>query len=78
MFIGDDASQVNQLHWSSQIYADEFKDLRDCNLYSEVTRGLVPPRLREGKSDMGTLRFDSQPNQEVLQVFFTPYVYALM
>ncbi|KAL5064870.1 hypothetical protein RYX36_026607 [Vicia faba] len=71
MFIGDDASQVNQLHWSSQIYVDEFKDLNDCNLFCEVTCGPVPPRLREGKSDMATLRFDSQPNPEVLQVYLT-------
>lgn len=70
MSIGYDASQVNQLDWSAQLYADEFKDLRDCNLYCEVTRGPVPPRLRDGQSDMVALRFDNQPNPEVLQVLY--------
>lgn len=70
MSIGYDASQVNQLRWPAQLYADEFKDLSDCNLYCEVTRGPVPPRLRDGKSDMVALKFDNQPNPEVLQVMY--------
>ncbi|KAJ1438888.1 hypothetical protein SESBI_02659 [Sesbania bispinosa] len=72
--IGYDASQVNELHWSAQLYADEFKDLRDCNLYCEVTHGPVPPRLRGQKSDIVALRFDNQPNPEVLQVYLTTWL----
>ncbi|KEH32002.1 hypothetical protein MtrunA17_Chr4g0061341 [Medicago truncatula] len=72
--IGYDASQVNKLHWSAQLYADEFKDLSDCNLFCEVTCVPVPPRLRDGKSDMGALRFDNQPNPEVLQVYLTSWL----
>ncbi|XP_061346648.1 uncharacterized protein LOC133292269 isoform X1 [Gastrolobium bilobum] len=74
MSIGYDASQVNQLHWSAQLYADEFKDLRDCNLYCEDTHGPVPPRLRDGKSDMVALRFDNKPNPEILQVYLTTWL----
>ncbi|GAU24640.1 hypothetical protein TSUD_208650 [Trifolium subterraneum] len=65
--IGYDASQVNLLHWSARLYADEFKDLSNCNLFCEVTGGPLPPRLKDGKSDMGALRFNSQPNPEVFQ-----------
>ncbi|XP_019430838.1 PREDICTED: uncharacterized protein LOC109338146 isoform X1 [Lupinus angustifolius] len=67
--IGYDTSLVNQLHWSTQLYAGEFDDLRDCNLYCHETCRPVPPRLRDGKSDIADLRFDSQPNPEVLQVY---------
>ncbi|KAK7388883.1 hypothetical protein VNO78_23710 [Psophocarpus tetragonolobus] len=74
MSIGYDTSTVKQLHWSTQLYADEFKDLRDCNLYCEATKGPVPPRLRDGKSDIDALRFDNQPNPEVLQVYLTTWV----
>ncbi|KAK7265850.1 hypothetical protein RJT34_33474 [Clitoria ternatea] len=74
MSIGYDTSQVNQLHWSAELYADEFRDLRDCNLYCEVTHAPVPPRLRDGKSDMVALRFDNQPNPEVLQVYLTTWL----
>lgn len=70
MSIGYDTSEVKQLHWSTQLYDDEFKDLRDCNLYCEVTHGPVPPRFRDGKSDIASLRFDNQPNPEVLQVLY--------
>ncbi|RDX89370.1 hypothetical protein CR513_28917, partial [Mucuna pruriens] len=70
MSIGYDNSEVKQLHWSTQLYDDEFKDLTDCNLYCEVTHGPVPPRLRDGKSDLGALRFDNQPIPEVLQVLY--------
>jgi len=70
MSIGYDPSEVKQLHWSTQLYDDEFKDLRDCNLYCEVTRRPVPPRFRDGKSDIASLRFDNQPNPEVLQVLY--------
>ncbi|KAL2322101.1 hypothetical protein Fmac_026480 [Flemingia macrophylla] len=72
--IGYDTSEVKQLHWSAQLYDDEFRDLRDCNLYCEVTNGPVPPRLRDGKSDIGALRFDNQPNPEVLQVYLTTWL----
>ncbi|CAJ2664630.1 unnamed protein product [Trifolium pratense] len=72
--IGYDASQANQLHWSTQLYADEFKDLSDCNLFCKVTGGPVPPRLKDGKSDMGALRFNSQPNPEVFQVHLTSWL----
>ncbi|XP_004508689.1 uncharacterized protein [Cicer arietinum] len=72
--IGYDASEVNQLHWSDQLYADEFKDLSDCNMYCELIHGPVPPCLRDGKSDMGALRFDNQPNPEVLQVYLTSWL----
>ncbi|KAK7330304.1 hypothetical protein VNO77_24494 [Canavalia gladiata] len=74
MSIGCDTSQVKQLHWSTQLYADEFKDLRECNLYCEVTHGPLPPRLRDGKSDMVALRFDNQPDPEVLQVYLTTWL----
>lgn len=70
MSIGYDTSAVKQLHWSTQLYDEEFKDLRDCNLYCEETHGPVPPRLRDGKSDIDALRFDNQPNPEVLQVLY--------
>ncbi|XP_027331635.1 uncharacterized protein LOC113847012 [Abrus precatorius] len=72
--IGRDTSQVNQLYWSAQLYADEFKDLRNCNLYCEATHGPVSPRLRDGKSNMVALRFDNQPNPEVLQVYLTTWL----
>ncbi|KAH1201467.1 hypothetical protein GmHk_17G048156 [Glycine max] len=65
---------VKQLHWSTQLYDDEFKDLRDCNLYCVVTHGPVPPRLRDGKSGIDALRFDNQPNPEVLQVYLTTWL----
>ncbi|KAK7347334.1 hypothetical protein VNO80_21864 [Phaseolus coccineus] len=74
MSIGYDNSEVKQLHWSTQLYDDEFKDLRDCNLYCEVTHGPVPPRFRDGKSDIASLRFDNQPNPEVLQVYLTTWL----
>nr|KYP55457.1 hypothetical protein KK1_001669 [Cajanus cajan] len=70
MSIGYETSEVKQLHWSTQLYDDEFKDLRDCNLYCEVTNGPIPPRLRDGRSDIGALRFDNQPDPEVLQVMY--------
>jgi len=70
MSIGYDTSEVKQLHWSTQLYEDEFKDLTDCNLYCEVTHGPVPPSFRDGKSDIASLRFDNQPNPEVLQVLY--------
>ena len=47
------------MHWSTQLYDDEFKDLKDYNLYSEVTHV---------KSDVTSLRFDNQPNPENLQL----------
>ncbi|WJX90078.1 hypothetical protein P8452_72013 [Trifolium repens] len=72
--IGYDASQVNQLHWSAQLYADELKDFSDCNLFCEVTGGPVPPRLKDGKFDMGALTFNSQPNPEVFQVHLTSWL----
>ncbi|ESW27242.1 hypothetical protein PHAVU_003G185700 [Phaseolus vulgaris] len=74
MSIGYDTSEVKQLHWSTHLYDDEFKDLRDCNLYCEVTHGPVPPRFRDGKSDIASLRFDNQPNPEVLQVYLTTWL----
>ncbi|KAG5039417.1 hypothetical protein JHK85_011893 [Glycine max] len=74
MSIGYDTSAVKQLHWSTQLYDEEFKDLRDCNLYCEETHGPVPPRLRDGKSDIDALRFDNQPNPEVLQVYLTTWL----
>ncbi|CAJ1944177.1 unnamed protein product [Sphenostylis stenocarpa] len=74
MSIGYDNSEVKQLHWSTQLFEDEFKYLRDCNLYCEVTHGPVPPRFRDGKSDIGALRFDNQPNPEVLQVYLTTWL----
>lgn len=69
MSVGNAPSQVNQLSWSAQLYDDEFKDLRDCNLFSE--HGPVPPRLKDGKSDMVALKFDNQPSPEVLQVLYS-------
>lgn len=69
MSVGNDPSQVNQLSWSAQLYDDEFKDLRDCNLFSED--GPVPPRLKDGKSDMVALKFDNQPSPEILQVLYS-------
>ncbi|XP_027918945.1 uncharacterized protein LOC114177685 [Vigna unguiculata] len=74
MSIGYDTSEVKQLHWSTQLYEDEFKDLTDCNLYCEVTHGPVPPSFRDGKSDIASLRFDNQPNPEVLQVYLTTWL----
>lgn len=74
MSIGYDTSEVKQLHWSTQLYDDEIKDLRECNLYCEVTQGPVPPRMRDGKSEIGALRFDKQPNTEVLQVYLTTWL----
>ncbi|KAG4378650.1 hypothetical protein GLYMA_17G077251v4 [Glycine max] len=74
MSISYDTSAVKQLHWSTQLYDDEFKDLRDCNLYCVVTHGPVPPRLRDGKSGIDALRFDNQPNPEVLQVYLTTWL----
>ncbi|XP_057421808.1 uncharacterized protein LOC130715705 [Lotus japonicus] len=75
MSVGNDPSQVNQLSWSAQLYNDEFKDLRDCNLFSED--GPVPPRLKDGKSDMVALKFDNQPSPEVLQVYLTTWLAEL-
>lgn len=65
--ISYDTSQGNQLNWSNEIFAGEFDHLSNCNLYCEET-GPVPPRLRDGKSDMAALKFDNQPKPEVLQV----------
>ncbi|WVZ18816.1 hypothetical protein V8G54_006138 [Vigna mungo] len=66
--IGYDTSEVKQLHWSTQLYDDEFKDLTYYNLYCEVTHGPVPPSFTAGKSDVISLRFDNQPNPEILQL----------
>ncbi|WVY93174.1 hypothetical protein V8G54_032262 [Vigna mungo] len=65
--IGYYTSEVKQLHWSTQLYDDEFEDLTDCNLYCKVTHGPVPPSFNDGKSDVTSLRFDNQPNPEILQ-----------
>ncbi|XP_061346649.1 uncharacterized protein LOC133292269 isoform X2 [Gastrolobium bilobum] len=66
--------QMFSLELRLKLYADEFKDLRDCNLYCEDTHGPVPPRLRDGKSDMVALRFDNKPNPEILQVYLTTWL----
>ncbi|CAK7352928.1 unnamed protein product [Dovyalis caffra] len=65
--ISCEAPQVNEFCWLNELYPGEFDDLRICNLYSKDTSGPVTPRLMEGKSDMPTLKFNSQPNHENLQ-----------
>ncbi|WVZ10410.1 hypothetical protein V8G54_014940 [Vigna mungo] len=75
MSTGYDTSEVKELHWSTQLYDDEFKDLRDCNLYCEGTHGPIPPSFRDGKSDITSLRFDNQPNPEILQVYNPTFVF---
>eukprot|EP00256_Glycine_max_P067630 XP_025982225.1 uncharacterized protein LOC102667258 isoform X2 [Glycine max] len=44
------------------------------SITSHVTHGPVPPRLRDGKSGIDALRFDNQPNPEVLQVYLTTWL----
>ncbi|KAH1248605.1 hypothetical protein GmHk_05G012170 [Glycine max] len=44
------------------------------SITSHETHGPVPPRLRDGKSDIDALRFDNQPNPEVLQVYLTTWL----
>ncbi|XP_028795325.1 uncharacterized protein LOC114750855 isoform X2 [Neltuma alba] len=72
--IGYDISQGNQLNWSNELYGGEFDHLQNCNLYCEETCGPVPPRLRDGKSNMEALKFDNQPKPEVLQVYLTTWL----
>ncbi|XP_022639350.1 uncharacterized protein LOC106768142 isoform X2 [Vigna radiata var. radiata] len=74
MSIGYDTSEIKQLHWSTQLYDDEFKDLIDCNLYCEVIRGPVSPSFKDEKSDITSLRFDNQPTPEILQVYLTTWL----
>uniref|UniRef100_A0A2N9HF07 Uncharacterized protein n=1 Tax=Fagus sylvatica TaxID=28930 RepID=A0A2N9HF07_FAGSY len=47
-----DVPQVNELHWSDQLYPGEFDHLSMCNLFSEETGEPVPPKLMDLKSDM--------------------------
>ncbi|XP_054781148.1 uncharacterized protein LOC129288545 isoform X1 [Prosopis cineraria] len=72
--LGYDISQGNQLVWSNELYVGEFDHLQNCNLYCEETCRPVPPRLRDGKSDMEALKFDNQPMPEVLQVYLTAWL----
>ncbi|KAK7821738.1 hypothetical protein CFP56_037338 [Quercus suber] len=63
-----DDPQVNELHWSDQLYPGEFEHLSMCNLFSQETCEPVPPKLMDLKSDAPTVRSNNQPNPEVLQV----------
>lgn len=63
-----DNLQVNELHWSDQLYPGEFDHLSMCNLFSQETCEPVPPKLMDLKSDAPTVRSNNQPNPEVLQV----------
>lgn len=66
--ISCEVHQVNELSWSNELYPGEFDDLSICNLYSKETCEPVPPRLMERTSDMPTMQFKRDPNQETLQV----------
>lgn len=66
--------QVNELHWSDQLYPGEFDHLSMCNLFSQETCEPVPPKLMDLKSDAPTVRSNNQPNPEVLQVYITTWL----
>ncbi|XP_050257819.1 uncharacterized protein LOC126702981 isoform X1 [Quercus robur] len=66
--------QVNELHWSDQLYPGEFDHLSMCNLFSQETCEPVPPKLMDLKSDASTVRSNNQPNPEVLQVYITTWL----
>ncbi|KAL4633514.1 hypothetical protein ACB092_04G128000 [Castanea dentata] len=69
-----DDPQVNELHWSDQLYPGEFDHLSMCNLFSQETCEPVPPKLMDLKSDAPTVRSNNQPNPEVLQVYITTWL----
>nr|POE91195.1 hypothetical protein CFP56_37801 [Quercus suber] len=69
-----DDPQVNELHWSDQLYPGEFEHLSMCNLFSQETCEPVPPKLMDLKSDAPTVRSNNQPNPEVLQVYITTWL----
>lgn len=63
-----DNPQLNELHWSDQLYPGEFDHLSMCNLFSQETCEPVPPKLMDLKSDAPTVQSNNQPNPEILQV----------
>ncbi|KAM3703475.1 hypothetical protein ACB098_04G097200 [Castanea mollissima] len=69
-----DDPQVNELHWSDQLYPGEFDHLSMCNLFSQETCEPVPPKLMDLKSDAPTVQSNNQPNPEVLQVYITTWL----
>lgn len=66
--------QVNELHWSDQLYPEEFDHLSTCNLFSEETGEPVPPKLMDLKSDTPAVSCNNQPSQEILQVYLTTWL----
>lgn len=65
--VGSKVSPANILHWSEELYPEEFGDLSMCNLLSEETCEPVYPRLHGQKSDKPAIRRNQQPDHDVLQ-----------
>ncbi|XP_004299311.1 PREDICTED: uncharacterized protein LOC101290862 [Fragaria vesca subsp. vesca] len=72
--VGSKVSPANILHWSEELYPEEFGDLSMCNLLSEETCEPVYPRLHGQKSDKPAIRRNQQPDHDVLQVYLTTWL----
>ncbi|XP_038700445.1 uncharacterized protein LOC119997456 isoform X3 [Tripterygium wilfordii] len=74
LVINSEAPQGNELCWSDELYAGEFKDLIICNLYSKETCEPLFPKLNGSKSSIPAVRCTSQPNDQTLQSYITTWL----
>ncbi|KAF5738431.1 hypothetical protein HS088_TW13G01330 [Tripterygium wilfordii] len=74
LVINSEAPQGNELCWSDELYAGEFKDLIICNLYSKETSEPPFPRLKGSKSNVPDVRCTSLPNDQTLQNYITTWL----
>lgn len=70
----EEASQVNDIHWSNELYPGEFDDLRTCNLYSDETCEPTPPRINSS-NPKPLLQSNHHQDREVLQVLQSTYAH---
>lgn len=66
--------QINELHWSDELYPGEFDGLSKCNLYSREACGPSLPTLEGRKSDTSIMQCNHQPGPDVLQVYLTTWL----
>lgn len=70
----EEASQVNDIHWSNELYPGEFDDFRVCNLYSDETCEPTPPRINSSNPKPLSLQYNHHQDREVLQVYLTTWL----
>ncbi|XP_065878522.1 uncharacterized protein [Euphorbia lathyris] len=68
------SNQVNELHWSDELYPGEFDDLTICNLFSKESCKRIFLGDMENKQDLPTMQFKSQRDHDTLQVYLTSWL----